>query len=315
MDRVGATAPGKLMVSGEYAVLEGAPAVVFAVQTRALVRWVDAPSANTASPERYPEAHAARRFAEEQCGAVHGELEVDVRALRMEGIKLGVGSSAAAAAAAAHAVFASHGRLVAEPVLRAAFDGHRAVSPSGSGADVAASVLGGTVMFRRPKGVADPSYEVRALEPPNVRVAVAWTGQAASTHRLIQKVHALRDRDLPTYRAAMDRLSREAEAFVEALGEGGPAVVAAAARYGDAMGALGDAAEAPIVEEKLRRVAILAREAGGAAKPSGAGGGDVALAFFSEGAHLDAFQRACAAADIRVLDLELGGLGVLSEPR
>ncbi|MEM1415365.1 MAG: hypothetical protein AAGH15_10705, partial [Myxococcota bacterium] len=62
--RVGATAPGKMMVGGEYAVLRGAPAIVAAVQTRATVRWQDEAGDATASSTRFPEAHAARRLAE-----------------------------------------------------------------------------------------------------------------------------------------------------------------------------------------------------------------------------------------------------------
>jgi phosphomevalonate kinase len=45
------------------------------------------------------------------------------------------------------------------------------------------------------------------------------------------------------------------------------------------MAALGRAADAPIVTEALADAARLARAVGGAAKPSGAGGGDIAIAF------------------------------------
>ena len=53
-------------------------------------------------------------------------------------------------------------------------------------------------------------------------------------------------------------------------------------RAGNALAALGQAAGLPIVTPPFARAAALARELGGAAKPSGAGGGDVGVAFFTD---------------------------------
>lgn len=326
------------MVGGEYAVLAGAPAVVAAVQARARVHFVTAAVAEAretaaaarheagdgwdgtaiASPERFPEAFAARRLAEQALGPVPGRLAVDVSALRRAGQKLGVGSSAAAAAAASAAVHAWHGADVAAPEVRAralrfALEGHREVAPRGSGADVAAAALGGFVRFRRPGGVEDPAYEAAALPAPEgLSLRVVWTGEAASTRELIAKVEALRVKDPALHGRCMDRLADEAAAFVSAFETGvARPVVDAAARYHAAMKALGEAADAPIVEARLDRAATLAAAHGGAAKPSGAGGGDVALAFFESGAEADAFTAAAASAGLTPLALRLGGPGPL----
>ncbi len=78
------------------------------------------------------------------------------------------------------------------------------------------------------------------------------------------------------------------------------------------MAALGEAANAPIVEARLRRIAELARAHDGAAKPSGAGGGDVGLAVFAGSDAARAFDRACTEAGFEVLEVELGGSGVLA---
>lgn len=312
----GASAPGKMMISGEYAVLQGAPAIVAAVQTRAYARFfAGAPADQQASPTRFPEAHATRGRAEEELGEVPGELAIDVSELRREDQKLGVGSSSAAAAAAAGAVLAVHGHdLSREDVQRQALafalDGHRAVAPNGSGADVAACTLGGFVRYRRKPGQWDVEAD-RIAWPQGLVWRIAWTGQAASTRALIEKVHALRDRAPRIYEDAMQRLADESERFVEAFGDVG-AVLEATRRYCDAMDALGRAADAPIVEERLRMVADLARQAGGAAKPSGAGGGDVALALFAGREDAERFTEACREAGVELLDLELGGPGVRS---
>ncbi|MEM9074181.1 MAG: hypothetical protein AAGE52_37155 [Myxococcota bacterium] len=307
----GASAPGKMMISGEYAVLEGAPAIVAAVQTRATARFGG--DGEVASTDRFPEAYASRVLAEEALGAVEGDLRIDVSALRRAGQKLGVGSSSAAAAAAAAAVLAHHDRDlededVRRQALRFALDGHRKVAPRGSGADVAACTLGGFVRYRRAPGSWDVDADAVSW-PAGLVARIAWTGQAASTHELITKVHALRDRDPATYRAAMARLREESDRFCAAFATV-EATLEATRGYFAAMNHLGEAASAPIVEERLHRVARLAKEAGGAAKPSGAGGGDVSLALFASEDGAQAFERACRDASIEVLSLALGGPGV-----
>ena len=308
----GATAPGKIMVSGEYAVLDGAPALVAAVQTRASAKWVVEPTDATANPTRFPEAHEARRLAEQSTAPVAGELAIDVSALRHGGTKLGLGSSAAAAAAAAAAVyFRDDVGHSAERMLDAALAGHHRISPHGSGADVAAAVLGGLVRFRRPSGIAKFDYDARTQAwPDHVVMRVVWTGQAARTSDFIRRVHALRDAEPEHYDRVMGSLHDRAAEFVNALNDA-ERLIAAAAAYGDAMEALGVAAGAPIVEARLKQIAVLAKGLGGSAKPSGAGGGDVALAFFSDFERAERFDAACAEAGFLVLDLAVGGPGVL----
>ncbi|HEY2735509.1 MAG TPA: hypothetical protein VGI70_16045, partial [Polyangiales bacterium] len=84
------SAPGKLMVSGEYAVLNGATAIVAAVGRRAFAR-VDVGRVG----EPPAEARAAFALAERQFGEPSGRpLSIDVSSLRAEGAKLGLGSSA-----------------------------------------------------------------------------------------------------------------------------------------------------------------------------------------------------------------------------
>src|SRR5262245_22238572 len=144
------SAPGKLMISGEYVVLDGAEALVAAVDARVLVHASARPadrwgSDGTRSPDPRrlsPEALLTRELVEQALGPASMDLEIDTSALRSGGQKLGLGSSAAVAAATAGAVAAWHGReLDRAQLLVWAQQGHRAVAPEGSGADVAASVL------------------------------------------------------------------------------------------------------------------------------------------------------------------------------
>ncbi|MFW5920244.1 MAG: hypothetical protein ACOCUS_00290 [Polyangiales bacterium] len=255
------------------------------------------------------------------------DLHIDVTPLRRSGRKLGLGSSAAAAAAAAGAVFAWAGHDLARAevrrrVLKAALEGHHAIAPEGSGADVAASVLGGFVRFRRPdmgsaqlaapRAARSIEFEVAPVAwPEELEMRVVWTGAEARTSELVRKVRELQEREPARFEAAMGAVADQAARFVEAFEAGDArAVVAAAGAYGEVMAALGEAAGAPIVEENLRRVMDLAGRAGGSAKPSGAGGGDVAIAFFADTDGAAAFERACFQNDLTLLKLHVGDDGV-----
>lgn len=310
--RRAASAPGKLMIAGEYAVLDGATAIVAAVSARVTVRWVE-----QAERELPPEAAATRKLAEDALGVLAGELALDASDLRRAGLKLGLGSSAAASAAVAGALLASHGQdLRVASVVRRAFElalaGHKAIAPEGSGADVAAAALGGFVRFRLEQGKLAEAEPVRF---PSALVArVVWTGKEARTSEFVRAVRAFEARDERGFRLLRDDLSDQASRFADAVArEDVREVIAAAGAYGLGMGQLGRSAGVPIVTPELAQIARLASEHGGAAKPSGAGGGDVAIAFFPDDASANAFDAACAAASLDRLDLTLGAEGVRVE--
>jgi len=307
MTPTGASAPGKALLCGEYAVLEGAPAVVAAVDRRVRVVWTD--ERETMSPE----VEATLRRAQAELGPAGRSLHVDASELHQDRIKLGLGSSAAAAAAAAGAVFASHGheltdRGTLQRIFACAFEGHASIAPQGSGVDVAASTFGGFLRFER----KDDRLDTRPLEAPNgLHIRLIWTGQAARTSELVKQVKALRRNDSSRYRACMERLVELSARFASAFEAGNALnVVAAASAYCAAMKALGDAAGAPILEVRLERAAALAARSSGSAKPCGAGGGDVAVAFFIELDAAKSFELACRDEGLHPIDVSWGASGV-----
>lgn len=311
------SAPGKVVISGEYAVLGGTTAVVAAVDLRARVAL--SRRSGDGSPEEGslpPEVLHSRREAERVLGERPVTLSLDTTALRVGDRKLGVGSSAAAAVAAAGAIAAAHGRTfvhLAErrEVMQFAFDGHRSIAPQGSGVDVAASALGGFLSFRRD----GERVEAQPLAWPAGLVPVLlWTGVPARTSELVARVDALRARDPSAHERAIAPVREAATAFVSAVAAGRTSeAIAALDAHGVAMAALGEAASAPIVTPALARAAVLAREVGGAAKPSGAGGGDVAIALVPSVAAADALRAACAAEAIEPVAAHLGAEGVRVE--
>ncbi len=314
MRRVAASAPGKMMIAGEYAVLDGAEAVVAAVGRRAYARLE--PGAQGELPK---EALAARAAAERSAGALSAglALSLDVRELRQGDKKLGLGSSAAASAAAAGVVFAARGLdtnapEVRERLLQVALEGHRAVAPDGSGADVAAAVLGGFVRFRRLGAVGVETHALRW--PEGLLLVPVWTRKEVRTSDMLQRVRALEAGDPAGYRARMRALAEQSEQLVSALIAGEiEAALDSVHECGSAMAELGEAAGISIVDDTTARLRALARAHGGAAKPSGAGGGDIVIAAFSNANAADSFRVGCAAAGFEVLSLELGVTGERDE--
>jgi phosphomevalonate kinase len=299
------------MVVGEYAVLEGAEAVVTAVNRRAYAR-VRGPAALEAPAE----ARAAYSHVEAALGSFGHEPTVDVSSLRSHGAKLGLGSSAAAAAAAAGLGFAEHDQEIETmaaraKVFEAAMRGHRDISPQGSGADVAAAVYGGFLRFRRHGEAVDMAP---IAWPSSLHIRIVWTGQEARTSTFLSHVAELATAQPSLYGRLMEALASESARFIEALVAGEVhAVLRSTAAYGQAMGALGIAAGIPIVNDTLHKVAEIAENAGGAAKPSGAGGGDVALALFPDERADQRFEALCREHTFTLLLIDMGASGVRVE--
>lgn len=277
------SAPGKVFLVGEYAVLDGGTAVVAAVDRRASGRFVPGAAPSTplvAEAVRSVRHHLAR------IGVVapDGAPEIDSSALSSAGGKLGLGSSAAATAVAVGAMLEAAGcDIEADRAIAFALaDGaHRAVQGGrGSGADVAAAVFGGVIGFRRG---ADVAPSIRALGPAAGELVVFSAGAPRSTVDSIRAVEALAARDPVRYQSRMREICAAADEFLrawEALD--GRAVVEAARSAGAALAALGHSAEIDIWTDPVRAATALAHELGGVAKPSGAGGGDVGVAFFAD---------------------------------
>lgn len=297
-----ATAPGKLVLAGEYVVLEGARAIVTAVSMRVRLSTAEV------ATELPPEVVATRSLAEAAFGETPERFALDVRALRGETKKLGLGSSAAAAAATVSLIAAlRHRATTPEERFDLALRGHAAVAPRGSGIDVAASVFGGTRLFQI-EGDTRKTQPTRL--PSGLHPVVVYTGEEARTSTFVRAIDAL---SADARKDAMAPLHEAAERCVRAFEQNDArALVAAVSSHHDAMARLGEKASVPIVEAHLAAIAARAARFGGAAKPSGAGGGDVAIAFFLDEESARRFREASNAEGHLVVQADLGveGAGI-----
>jgi phosphomevalonate kinase len=299
-------APGKVFLVGEYAVLEGGAAVLAAVSRYAVAQYLpDLPPQSTLVAETVRCALAT--LGELAPAVPAGSALVDTAAFRHEGAKLGLGSSAAAAVAAAGAVLAFVGVDITahrDLLFDVADRGHRAAQGGvGSGGDVAAAVHGGFLGYRRPPG---GTPLIRKLSRPSgLEMVVFWTGRPASTTALVQAVRALATHAPAMYSALIDEMRYTADQFVEAFASSdAPGAIMHADIYGQLLEKLGACAQVPIVTAPFLEAAALARRLGGAAKPSGAGGGDVGVALFGDEDGAAQFTRRCPPG-ISVLDVRV----------
>jgi phosphomevalonate kinase len=327
-----AEAPGKLVALGEYAVLDGAPALVLALDRYAAVTLGDSPDGFCHLETRAPEP-ARRVFSPgESSGAglldlVTQRVEppplawratVDSRAFFAGDAKLGLGSSAAVlcAFAGAFAGFAqSRGRPLPGLDLATLIGMHRAFQGGrGSGLDVAASLHGGAITFRLdPAGVP----QVGSVRLPNsVGFAGIFAGRSASTPEFVAHYRAWR-RDRPEQAAAMHRrlVQLAEDGCAAARGDDADAFVASLGEYGRALQSLGEAIGAEIVTAEHREIGQHARKHGVAYKVSGAGGGDLGLACAVDSGALAAFVQSVTNRGFRVIRVSLAGHGLKVEQR
>lgn len=294
-----ARAPGKVVLSGAYAVLEGAPCVVAAVS-----RYVVADSARPAAfvtPE-VREALGAR-----------SAPGFDASALREGDRKLGLGSSAAIVVASLAALHLEdhpgpiEDAALCAAVFRPALEAHARAQQGGSGVDVAASAHGGVIVAQRQAAGLDVR---RAALPPGLHVEVWAAPVSAATPELLRRVRTLKCERPEVYGGVMGPLSEGAEAGAAALHrQDTPALLTALARQAEQLRRLGELAGADIVTDPVNRLHAAALTEDAVVLPAGAGGGDVAL-YLGGAPPSDSLRALAAELAHRPLELSLGARGV-----
>jgi phosphomevalonate kinase len=306
------SAPGKLFLSGEYAVLEGAPAVVTSVNRRitACITRENIPKSKIIKSV----SQEAGNFFNRKIGGTAGRLpNIDIKSdgFTFGRIKLGIGSSAAVAAATAGTLFEWFGLPVNEnryDILNVAIKGHMAYQDGkGSGADVATSVLGGTIIFL--KGI-----QPGIIDKSSIKIVFIWTGNSASTVKMVDKIKDFKRSSLSLYDKTMTPLSDTANRLARAYGEDKPQdIIDLTRQYSKQMELLGKAAQIPIVTEPMKIIASIADDYSGAVKPSGAGGGDVTMAVFKKNQDLSEFEKRCTLNKFKVLSIKSNTEGLKKE--
>ena len=324
--RIHAAAPGKLVLCGEYAVLEGAPALVLAVDAHARVSLEDAddgafrivaPDVGVANAEFDFDARGRVHWNElghaqqerlslvarivEFFGAKQAPFHatIDTSDFTFDGQKLGLGSSAALTVALAGALCARAQRE--SPKLENLIALHREWQGSGSGVDVAASYSGGLSIYRLLDG--DPAIE-NVRWPAALSGCCVWSGQAADTGAQLHRLSGWRAHAPAVYAQRMRGLAREAENAAAAIRKNdAAAVLHSLATYAHRLREFGNASGLNIFTEGHDALLTIAERNGVIYKPCGAGG-DIGIALSEDEQRLEEFRRSLKSAGFHEIKLK-----------
>lgn len=344
---VTASAPAKLVLLGDYAVLEGARALVQAIDRRAHVRIVSREDRACVVHAPDLEVHGARALTGEsgqwqwQCDEAskakltlvdhvwHGMLREGLAPVSASGFdlhldtsgffhadgvsKLGLGSSAAltVALASALATYAGHGDAIADRTqwMRRLLRMHGDWQGGrGSGVDVAASVAGGLIGYQLVGPAREPTYE--ALSTDGLHCLFVWSGQSVSTNQSLQQLAQWRQSHAQDYDAHMRGLGAISAAAIDALKQRDmPSFIRLTKDYALGLQRFGAACGLEIYSPAQKQLAGMASCTDVGYKPCGAGG-DFGVVFAEDAERLATFERVIVSAGMHVVPLGLDSRGV-----
>lgn len=314
MNQVVASAPGKVIIAGEYAVLDGAPAICMAVNCRARVMisanrmdvhcvtapgFLDMPlrAATFANCSEVPLLAAVWRQIPLN---IDGYLNIEIDSsdfVSAGGEKFGIGSSAAVAVALTAAV----GQLTDGIDIREqAYAAHNEFQGGGSGADVACSVAGGIIEYQQ----GDLQSQVLAW-PAGLHYALLWSGRSSDTPAQLSKLAMVKPR-------ASRQALATAAGTVASVWQGGRAaeVVAAVGEFTDSLQRFDVDHALGIFDAGHREMVAAAVSSDVVYKPCGAGGGDLGIAICEDEQALRAFVEAAKRQNFAPLPLSIEASGV-----
>ena len=339
--------PGKLILLGEYAVLEGAPAVVTAVKryAHATIKTSENSAFSIHSPGQdwpaqsfelivggkihfpnaTPHIRSKLKFFSAIIETFLQEFKVDLPPCNIEivtddfylessNVKLGLGSSAALSVALIHALLkfadiSQHDKL---DIFRQALRAHyRAQGKLGSGIDIAASTFGGALQYQITPNNPQNAF-IEPLEmPDNLLMLAVWSGASASTTELVSRVNAFRKQNLAAYQQIMTQMSDISQDGCLAIANGEvDRFLDCVQTYYLLMDELGVKSYAEIITPSHQEIAQLCRQSGTYYKPSGAGGGDLGLVFADEIEKLEATAELLAKSGYMPINIGIDFEGV-----
>ena len=318
-------APGKLMLAGEYSVLDpGGVAVAVAVNPPALraeltpaAAWelarADLPTVwrqGDPVPDELAFVHAAWRACVPRLGGKLPPHRVAIHRVGSAGTgsaKPGVGGSAGATTVTVAALFGLAGGGSDDELRDLALEVHRRQQGGrGSGYDIATIVHGGLVCWE-----PETRRARRVCWPDDLLLVAGYSGNSASTPAFLSKVAKLKHDNPDRYRRDMEALAAPVRRLARAALDGdSAALLEAVAPCHRALAAWARRHRLGVVTDELTCLVELAGEAGAAAKVSGAGGGDSAVALCRDPDQAEAVRTLWQRAGFSALDVAPTSRGV-----
>lgn len=346
MTSIHAFAPGKLVLIGEYAVLDGASALVMAVDRQVSVKvsharrrvgCLHAPQLGIRRAAMAidhgalccpDQSHAGLGLTARMVPGILRELGHDVEEIRqldleidsgelfetgLDGpVKLGLGSSAAVSAALALALAAwfesGRGERFPDPeaLLQRWLPVYRAALGGRASGADLAAAFSGGLSEFRIWGERG---HCRAVQwPEGLYWQAVWVGHAAQTADYVAAYERWKRAEPEAAKGIGRRLGQVAQQAVACSAEP-VALIAACGEYAKLLAELGDAMGMQVMSAPHRRLARLGRDCGVVYKSCGAGGGDLGIALATDPDRLGAFATRISDSDAVPLDFKISKTG------
>lgn len=225
------------------------------------------------------------------------DLHIDSQLDSDSGKKYGLGSSAAVTVATVKALCHFYNLPVTkDETFKLAAIAHFEVQGNGSLGDVAASVYGGWIAYhsfdrqwlaqqrkyldlRTLVDLPWPDLKIESLKAPsNLQLLIGWTGKPASTSQLVDKISLFKARQQKEYRQFLEDSKHCIQRMVEGFHNADLESIKNEIRYNrELLKQLGTNSGVHIETPVLNKLCQIAEDFGGAAKTSGAGGGDCGI--------------------------------------
>lgn len=252
-------------------------------------------------------------------------LQIDSQLDSASGKKYGLGSSAAVTVATVKALCRFyHLPVNLDQVFKLAAIAHFSVQGNGSLGDVAASVYGGWIAYHsfdrqwlaEQRKYLDlptllelpwPDLKIESLHAPaNLSLIIGWTGKPASTSQLVDRISLFKARQQNEYRQFLENSRACIKRLVDGFHQGNLQAIQAEIRYNRTLlQNLAKRSGVLIETPSLQKLCQIAERYGGAAKTSGAGGGDCGIVAINDQADLKSMIQDWAKAHIEHLPLNV----------
>lgn len=253
------------------------------------------------------------------------DLHIDSQLDSDSGKKYGLGSSAAVTVATVKALCRFYNLPVTkDEIFKLAAIAHFEVQGNGSLGDVAASVYGGWIAYHsfdrqwlaQQRKYLDlrtlidlpwPDLKIESLKAPsNLQLLIGWTGKPASTSQLVDKISLFKARQQKEYRQFLEDSKHCIQRMVDGFHNADLESIKNEIRYNrELLKQLGTNSGVHIETPVLNKLCEIAEDFGGAAKTSGAGGGDCGIVAIDRDSNFKLVLKKWAANKIEQLPLSV----------
>ncbi len=204
---------------------------------------------------------------------------------------------------------------------------HLSVQGNGSLGDIAASAFGGIVAYKSPDRnwvfnmvrnhslgkllkLDWPNLKIEPLKlPKELEMIVGWTGSPASTSILVDRIALTKAQKVEKYQHFLHSSRKSVEKLIQGFRDSdSDRIKEMISNYRKLLTDLAKFSDVHIETKLLTKLCDIAEKAGGAAKTSGAGGGDCGIVISNKNLNINTLKKEWKKVGITPLKLKIGDI-------